>query len=631
MHKPYATLADKQEEKKLFRARFAVLVAGLFFLTIVLIGRLFYLSVTQFHLYQTLAKQNQINTLAIPPTRGLISDRNGTILAKNSPVFSLELLPEKIKDLAKTIEQLRKFVALNEDEIKAFNRSLRQHRRFEWVPLKMKLSEEEVAQFSVNKLHFPGIEVKARLIRSYPFGKTLAHVLGFVGRINEREHAQIDPVNYRGTHFIGKVGIEKYYEDGLHGTVGEQQVEMDASSRIVRTLKKKTSQTGAHLTLTIDIELQKIAEEALADQQGSVVAIDPSSGEILALSSMPSYDPNLFVQGISHIDYAQLANSSRQPLFNRAIRGQYPLASTIKPFTALKALEDNIVSTDYRVFDPGWFRLPNTKHLYRDWKRIGHGWVDLKQALIVSCDTYFYKLSELMGIKRIDDVLHQFGFGQLTQIDMGEELAGLIPSPEWKRQEKRIPWYTGDTIISGIGQGFMLTTPLQLANGVAKLANRGKSYRPHLLKSWLQNEKSNAKLLLEEFPIKFRKEAVWETVINAMAASVTRRDGTGGYRFGRTPPYTVAIKTGTAQVYSIKQNQSEAARDVLPEYLRDHSIVIAFAPVDKPKIALAVLVENNNIASHVARKIIDNYLLRVDDASRAKPAIHIEPQAKNTV
>ena len=610
MRNAYSTLANKQQEKRLFKARFIVLAGLLFFLTLLLIGRLFFLSVVQFHRYHTLSKQNQINTISIPPTRGLIFDRNGNLLAKNIPVFSLELLPEKVGKMAEVLTRLKTFISLSNEEEVTFNRTLKQHRRFEWVPVKVKLTEQEVALFSVNKVYFPGIEVKARLIRSYPYGKTLAHLLGFVGRINEREHEQIDQSNYRGSHFIGKVGIEKFYETQLHGLVGEQQVETDASSRVVRTLNKKPSQTGTHLTLTVDIELQKAAEAALGDQQGSVVAIDPNNGEILALTSMPSYDPNLFVQGISYKDYEKLANSTRQPLFNRAIRGQYPLASTIKPFMALKALEDNIVSLDYRVYDPGWFKLPNVGHMYRDWKRGGHGWVTLEQALVVSCDTYFYQLSALMGIKRIDDILNQFGFGQLTQIDMGEELAGLVPSPEWKKSEKKVPWYTGDTIISGIGQGFMLTTPLQLANGIAKLANKGKSYRPHLLKEMVENETKHTSALLEEFPIKLGKESTWKTITDAMAASVTLRQGTGGYRFGRTAPYTVAIKTGTAQVYSIKQNQFEASREELPEHLRDHSIVIAFAPTDHPKIAIAVLIENNNTASSVARKIIDNYLLR---------------------
>lgn len=610
MRSSYSTLKNQSEENKLFRARLFTLSFVLSLLMCILLGRLFYLGVYKFSEYQTLSKQNQFNLVSIPPTRGLIYDRNGIILAKNIPAYSLEVLPEKMGEVGIALSKLKKIISLTEEDDVLFKRALRQHRRFEWVSLKVKLTEEEVAAFSVNKQYFPGMEIKARLIRSYPYGKTVSHVLGFVGRINAHEYESLDHNNYRGTNFIGKVGIEKYYEKYLHGTVGHEQVETDASSRVVRTIKQTPSNTGAHLTLSIDIELQKASEEALKGQQGAIVAIDPNNGEVLALNSIPSYDPNLFVQGITHKAYNLLATSDKQPLYNRAIRGQYPLASTIKPFVALKALEDNIVSLDYKIYDPGWFKLPNTNHLYRDWKHYGHGWVNLEQSLIVSCDTYFYNLSSLMGIKRIDDILNKFGFGQLTLLDMGEELPGLIPSPDWKRNVKNMPWYTGDTIISGIGQGFMLTTPLQLANAVARISMKGINYRPHLLKSTLQGTHNKSVDVIEEFPLKLRSDKFWDTVINAMADSVTKKEGTGGYRFGRTAPYSVAIKTGTAQVYSIKQHQQEAKRDLVPEYLRDHSIIIAFAPVKNPKIALAVLIENNNIASSVARKIIDNYLLR---------------------
>ncbi len=611
-----STIKNKYQEQKLFKARFFALSIILITLMIILIGRLFYLDIAKFSQYQTLSKKNQLNIISLPPTRGLIYDRNGKLLAKNIPVFSLEIMPEKAGNLKQLIDKLTNLVDLNDSDISSFYRSLKQHRAFEWIPLKVKLNEQEVANISVNQHFFPGIEVKARLIRSYPYGKTTAHILGFVGRINARENNIIDLKNYSGTNFIGKVGIEKKYEKLLHGQVGHQQVETDASSRVIRTLKKMPSRSGSNLILSIDVELQKAAEKSLEGYQGSVVAIEPNSGEILALVSVPSYDPNPFVQGISQKDYSLLSTSKHQPLYNRAIRGQYPLASTIKPFLALKALDDNIVTLDYQVYDPGWFKLPNTKHLFRDWKRGGHGWVGLKQALIVSCDTYFYQLSELMGINRIDEILNQFGFGHLTQIDMGEELPGLIPSPHWKKTYKNTPWYTGDTLISGIGQGFMLTTPLQLANATAKLANHGKSYRPHLVKSYLRNKQQTNVKLIEDFPLKLKDPSSWNTVINAMKSVVTNRHGTG-FRFGRNPPYTVAIKTGTAQLYSLKQHKFET-QDDLPEYLRDHSMVIAFAPTKKPKIAIAVLVENNNFASNVARKVIDNYLLRKENVISKK-------------
>lgn len=607
-----STIKNKYQEQQLFKARFYALAVVLIVLMFFLVGRIFYLDVAKFNQYQTLSKKNQLNIISVPPTRGLIYDRNGRILAKNIPVYSLEIMPERAGVLKSLLDKLKKLVALSDSDIASFYRSTKQHRAFEWVPLKVKLSESEVAILAVNQHYLPGVEVKARLIRYYPYGKVTAHILGFVGRINARESNDIDSQNYSGTNFIGKVGIEKYYEKILHGKVGHQQVETNASSRIIRTLRKIPSKSGSNLMLSIDLDLQQAAQKALAGNQGSVVAIDPSNGEILALVSVPSYDPNPFVQGISQKNYNLLASSKQQPLYNRAIRGQYPLASTIKPFLALKALDDNIVTLDYKVYDPGWFKLPNAPHLFRDWKRGGHGWVDLKQAIIVSCDTYFYKLSELMGIKRIDEILNQFGFGHLTQVDMGEELPGLIPSPHWKKTYKKTSWYTGDTLISGIGQGFMLTTPLQLANATAKLANKGKSYRPHLVKQYTKNGQKTIVKLIEDFPLKLKHSYLWQTVIKTMESVVTNRHGTG-FRFGRDAPYSVAMKTGTAQLYSLKQHQFET-QDDLPEYLRDHSMVIAFAPIKKPKIAIAVLVENNNFASNVARKVIDNYLVRKQNA-----------------
>ena len=602
-----SVLKNKKQEQHLFKSRFLVLGSALIVLMLFVCFRLFQLQVMQYHRYHTLSEKNQFNIIPIPPTRGLIYDRNGKLLAKNMPVFSLEIQPEKAGKLPPLLNKLKQLINLTDDDIAAFSRSLKQHRSFDWIPLKVKLTEQEVASLSVNQHYLPGTEVKARLIRYYPYGKSTAHILGFVGRINAKEHEVIDRRNYSGTNFIGKVGIEKFYEDALHGNVGHQQVEMDASARIVRTLKQVPSRSGENLILSIDIELQKVAEKALAGYQGAVVAIDPNNGEVLTMASIPSYDPNPFVQGISQKDYDALAQSKKQPLYNRAIRGQYPLASTIKPFLALSALDNDVVNLQYKIFDPGWFKLPNTNHFYRDWKRGGHGWINLERAIVESCDTYFYKLSELMGIQRIADILNLFGFGHFSQIDMGEELPGLVPNPQWKKITKKTPWYTGDTLISGIGQGFMLTTPLQLASATAKLAMKGHGYRPHLVKAYRQGTQQIDHKIIEEYPIKLKNTQAWDVVFRAMEGVITHLHGTG-FRFGRKAPYRVAAKTGTAQVYSIKQNQFET-QDDLPEYLRDHSLIIAFAPVDKPKIAVAVVIENNNIASNVARKVIDHYLL----------------------
>lgn len=595
-------------EKSVFKQRTVVTVIIIFSLFLLITAKLIHLQVIKYHQYQTLSKKNQLNLIAIPPSRGLIFDRNGVLLAGNMPIFTLKIVPERVRNLNETLKELTELIpSIDEDELNAFQRSLKQHRRFEAVPLKFKLSEEEVALFAVNQYRFPGVSVSADLMRHYPLGDTTAHLLGFVGRINTRELASIDTSNYAATNFIGKVGIEKFYEQDLHGQVGYQQVEMDASGRIVRALKRTPANSGQSIYLTIDSQLQKTAVDALGEHQGSVVAIDPNNGEVLALVSTPSYNPNAFVKGISQKDYDKLATSKHQPLYNRALRGQYPLGSTIKPFLAIGALDKKIITPKERVYDRGWFKLPNVNHYYRDWKKTGHGWVDLTRALTISCDTYFYELANMLGIRRIDAILNEFGFGFMTGIDMGEELPGLIPTPEWKRAVKKTPWYTGDTIISGIGQGFMLTTPLQLANATAKLAGRGRHFKPHLLKSMKKGDDENVSKLIESYPLLLNQPNNWDIVFGAMEDVIRAKHGTG-FRFGRNPPYRIAAKTGTAQVYSIKQN-TVYNENIIPEHLRDHSLFIAFAPVKKPKIAVAVVVENSPIAGNVARKVIDQYLL----------------------
>lgn len=604
-------LKNPVKEASLFNQRTVITVLIVLLLFSFILLKLLNLQVQKHTEYQTLSDKNQLNLIAIPPSRGLIFDRNGLLLAGNTPIFTLELIPDKVKNLQKTLSELQTIItSIDEEDLAAFERSIKQHRRFEPVPLKFKLTPDEVAKFSVNQYRFPGVNVNAGLMRFYPKGALTAHLLGYVGRINAKELNRIDQAQYASTNFIGKVGIEKYYESQLHGDVGYQQVEIDASGRTVRSLKREPSQTGAKLTLTIDSSLQETAEKALKGYRGSVVAIDPRNGEILALVSTPSYDPNAFVKGISRKAYSELATSTLQPLYNRALRGQYPLASTIKPFIALSALDKKIIRSNLRIFDRGWFKLPNVNHLYRDWKRQGHGWVDLRRAIIISCDTYFYELANLMGIREIDEILNEFGFGMLTGIDMGEELPGLIPTPEWKKEVKKTPWYTGDTLISGIGQGFMLTTPLQLASATARLSMHGKHYKPHLLKEMVENNTVKVVKPHENFPLQLKSESSWREIISAMESVITDNHGTG-FRFGRKQPYRVAAKTGTAQVYSIKQNRTAKEDEtVIPERLRDHSLFIGFAPVGDPKLAIAVVVENAPIAGNVARKVFDNYLLK---------------------
>ena len=606
-----STLKNRRHEKRIFTHRLIVVYIFIALLVGFLIGRLFYLQIFEHKKYTTLSQKNQLNIIPIPPTRGVIYDRNGVLLAENIPAYNLEIIPDHVKNLTQTIEKLQQLVpSIDNEDVKTFDKLKRQHRSFDSIPLHLSLTPEEVAVFSVNQYRFPGVSIKARLIRHYPLKELFSHVLGYVARISQTEWEKLDRVNYSATNFIGKIGIEKYYENILHGTVGYEQVETDASGRIVRTLHRKAPEPGQELYLTIDSRLQQTAEEALGENRGAVIAIIPDTGEIVAMVSKPGYNPNLFVRGIPQKVFNELARSPDQPLYNRAIRGQYPFASTIKPFFAIGALEQGIVSSTYKIYDPGWFKLPTSSHRYRDWRKGGHGWVDVTLAIIVSCDTYFYNLASLTGIIRMGSTLRKFGFGQLTGIDMGEELPGLVASPEWKRAVKGASWYPGDTIATGIGQGYMLTTPLQLASGVAAISQHGKRYTPHLL---LKTRTPDGDIQLSSFAekpsVELKHYEIWDKIIRAMEMVIKDPRGTGG-RFGRDARYSAAIKTGTAQVFTVKQNE-DIKKKQLPAHLRDHSLLIGFAPVDEPQIAVAVLVENSHEASFVARKVIDAYLLKL--------------------
>lgn len=610
MHKHHS-LTDYLKESQCFNKRLAIISIGIAILTLILFSRLIYLQLFQHQRYITLSNLNQLNVVPIPPNRGLIYDRNGVLIADNIPVYSLEITPDRVSNLAQTLKQLTELLNISHEEIETFNRQLEQHRRFESVPLRLKLNEKEIALFSENQYRFPGVEINAGLIRHYPFGNTMAHVLGYVGRINQQELEQVDQTNYHATNFIGKIGIEKFYEGILHGTVGYQQIETDASGRTVRVMHRTPPTPGNNLYLTIDSHLQQVAEKALENQRAAFVAIDPNNGEILALVSNPSFDPNLFVKGINKQEFQELEKSEQQPLYNRAIRGQYPLGSTIKPFISLEALDKEIVTPDYKVWDPGWMQLPNSSHQYRDWnhKNGGHGWVSLKRAIIISCDTYFYHLALLLGISRIDSVLTEFGFGMPTGLDVGEELSGLVASPAWKRKNKGVAWYPGDTLISSIGQGFMLTTPIQLASAIATLSVHGQRYRPHfLLTQEFPNHNKIQKKLEQPQPVNMNHPESWDFITDAMQQVITSNEGTAATRFGKAS-YTVAAKTGTSQVFSIKQHTTVLTKN-LPQKLRDHSLFIAFAPTDHPQIAIAAIVENSTLAPSITRQILDYYFLR---------------------
>ncbi|HEN5548387.1 TPA: penicillin-binding protein 2, partial [Legionella pneumophila] len=564
--------------------------------------------ISEFKRYQTLSLKNQMSVIPIAPPRGVILDRNGVLLAENIPVYVLEITPERVKDMKQTLTKLRELIpSITDEDIDSFNKTRLQNRSFVPIPIKLKLSQEEVATFASNQYHFPGVSIKARLMRHYPLGEITAHALGYVGRINIQELKQVDSTNYRATNFIGKAGIEKYYEDILHGKVGYQMVETDVSGRTLRIINKVNPHSGAKLYLSIDARLQEAAYNALKDKRGAVVVINSRNGEVLAMVSSPSFDPNIFVSGVSKADYKVLSNALQRPLFNRAVRGVYPPASTIKPFVGLAGLDKGFITTTTEIYDPGKYKLPTSSHVYRDWKKTGHGVINFKRAITVSCDTFFYQLGNKMGISNIEDMLVKFGLGQLTHVDLHEEANGVIPSARWKRQTKGVSWYPGDTLISAIGQGFMLATPLQMANATASLSQHGQRFRPHLLIKTVNSDTNETEEYkpFEEYPVSLRDEANWGVVIDAMHSVLTSNEGTG-YRFGRNPPYPVAGKTGTAQVYSGRQYEKAKYEDI-PEHLRDNSLFIAFTPVEKPEIAIAVVVENDTIASTVARKVLDTY------------------------
>lgn len=601
------TIKDHVQERKLFQRRIIIATVIILLLTAVLIGRLVFLQFFQHNRYVTMSKQNRLDLIPIEPNRGLIYDRNGVLLAEDVPIYSLDIVQNQVPNLKATIVELQKIIPIGQNSLDEFYKALSQHRGFEPVPLKMKLTEQEVARFYVDQYRFPGVMIDARMIRNYPLGKITAGVVGYVGRINANELASLDTANYSATNFIGKTGIEKYYENQLHGKVGYEQVEINAAGRIIRVVKQIQPIPGKDLHLTIDSNLQAIAQKALGDERGGAIVIDPKTGEVLALVSNPSFDPNIFIKGISAKQFNKLQNSPDNPLYNRAITGQFPPASTVKPFIALEGLDSKTITPDLTFDDPGWFQLPNTHHIYHDWKLDGHGQVNVTTAIIVSCDTFFYNLAVALGINKIDDILLRFGFGDKTGIDMPDESTGLVPSPAWEMRSHGAAWYMGYTVISGIGQGFMLATPIQLAYAAATLANRGIRFQPHLLLN---------QPLIPEDPVMLNDKSAWNTVIQAMQGVITSVNpwGTARIRFGTDVKYSVAAKTGTGQVYSkYGRDENETSEADISKKLRNNSLFIAFAPVKKPKIALAVVVENSPIAGTVARKILDYYLLKKSD------------------
>ncbi|MEN8177089.1 MAG: penicillin-binding protein 2 [Pseudomonadota bacterium] len=607
-------------ESQLFLSRAIVASAIVIILLLVLAGRLIYLQVESHHHYKTLSQDNRVKIEPLPPTRGLIFDRTGKILAQNLPAYSLEIIPEKAGDLPATIQALSEIIAIEDDDVKRFHKLRKQRRRFDSIPLRVRLSAEEVARIAVNRHRFPGVDVKAKLLREYPFKDKTAHLLGYVARISEEDLQKINASNYSGTSHIGKNGVEKTHEQLLHGNVGLQQVEVNAKGRVLRVLENQSPSPGQNLHLFLDIQLQITALEALGDYNGAIAAIDVETGGVLALVSKPGFDPNLFVEGISSTAYQALNDSIDKPLFNRAIRGQYPPGSTVKPFIGLAGLEQGLVEFHQETYCPGYYQLPGKDHKYRDWKKWGHGKMDMEKAIIQSCDVYYYELARTLGIDRLHGFLSGFGFGERSGIDLNGEMQGLLPSRDWKRAKKREPWYPGETLIVGIGQGYFLTTPLQLAVATATLANRGKRIRPRVVAKIENPDGSQTPTSIKISELHQQDSQHWEEVISAMTDVVEGLRGTA--RRIRSDAYRIAGKTGTAQVFTVKQEE-EYDEETVEKHKRDHALFIAFAPVEKPRIAVAVIVENGghggSVAAPIARKVMDQYLLPETAVERGEP------------
>jgi penicillin-binding protein 2 len=606
------TIKDNIRESRLFneRAAFALFITVM--LLLVVGARLVYLQVISHAHFSTLSDGNRINIVATPPMRGFIFDRNGVMLAQNIPSFSLEIIPEQVDDLEGTIEELRRLIAISDEDIRRFNRQLRQRRPYSSISLRFHLNDSEIARFAINRHRFPGVETEPRVIRHYPHGKLAAHAVGYVGRISEEELQQLDASIYSATRFIGKVGVERYYEDVLHGQVGFRQVEVNALGRRLRETDHTAPIPGRNLHLALDAGLQQVAEQALNRRRGAVVAIDPRNGDVLAFVSTPAYDPNLFVTGIDVPTYNQLQNSPDKPLFNRALNGQYPPGSTVKPLIGLAGLEDRRIRINTTTFCPGWFSLEGDSHRYRDWREHGHGTTDLEKAIVESCDVYFYDLARALGIDRIHDYLSLFNLGRATGIDLRNESAGLLPSRDWKRAQRGQPWYPGETLITGIGQGYMLTTPLQLAQATAVLAMQGRAHVPRLVHSIEAPENGVHQALapMPQTPLEIVDPHNWRDIVESMRKTVHTVRGTA-FGISRGADYAIAGKTGTAQVFSIGQDERYIKEEVA-ERLRDHALFVSFAPADNPRIAVAVIIENagsgSTEAAPVARVVMDHYL-----------------------
>ncbi|MBW3698038.1 penicillin-binding protein 2 [Vibrio sp. T187] len=613
-------IRDYKAEARLFTSRAFVAFIGIVILMGLLITNLYNIQVNQYQDYKTRSNDNRIKVVPIAPNRGLIYDRNGVLLAENRPVFNLELTPEKIKNMDDTLARLQTLLDIAPERIERFNKERQRTRRFKSVPLLTQLTEKQVAIFSVNQHKYPGVEVTGTLKRFYPYGKVLTHVIGYVSRINDRDMQRLireeKDANYQATRDIGKLGIERYYEDMLHGTAGYQEVEVNSRGRVIRTLKFEPAIPGKDIVLNLDIKLQLYVHKLLDGRRGSAVVLDPVDNGVIAMVSSPSYDPNDFVHGISSKGYSALLNDNDRPLVNRATLGIYPPASTIKPFIAVAALQEGVITPNTTRNDPGYWKIPNSKtRPFRDWLRWGHGKVDINKAIEESVDTFFYQIAYDLGIDRISSWMMMFGFGDYTGIDIYEESKANMPTREWKMARHRTPWYQGDTIPVGIGQGYWTATPMQIAKATSVLVNNGKVIAPHLLRSTIENGQEFSTQKLSEIetypPVTGVPQRYWDIAKDGMKLANHGKKGTARRAFQRMS-YLTAGKSGTAQVFGLKEDQEYNAEE-LAEHLRDHALYTGFAPLEDPQAIVTIVLENagggSSNGAPVVRRIFDHIIL----------------------
>ncbi|WP_440863516.1 peptidoglycan DD-transpeptidase MrdA [Symbiopectobacterium purcellii] len=610
-HKPFR---DYSAESALFVRRALVAFIGILLLSGVLVTNLYHLQVVRVDDYRTRSNANRIKLVPIAPSRGIIYDRNGIPLALNRIIYQLELVPDKVDNLQDTLAALKPIVNLTDDDLENFEKERKRSRRFTSIPVKTALSDVDVARFAVNQYRFPGVEVKGYQRRYYPYGSALTHVLGYVSKINDKYVERLSKeekiADYAATRDIGKLGIELYYEDILHGKPGYEEVEVNNRGRVIRQLHEQPPQAGQDIYLTIDLNLQIYVEKLLEGSRAAVVIIDPRDGGLRALVSTPSYDPNLFVDGISTKDYRALLNDPNKPLINRATQGLYPPASTVKPYIAASALSANVITPTTSLFDPGWWQLPGSEKRFRDWKKWGHGRLNVTKSLEESADTFFYQVAYDMGIDRLAEWMNKFGYGEYTGIDLAEERSGNMPTREWKQKRFKRPWYQGDTIPVGIGQGYWIATPIQMAKALTTLINDGNVKTPHLLYIARNSGVIVPYRQQEASRLSDVRASYWEIAKDGMYGVANRQNGTA-HKFFADAPYKIAAKTGTAQVFGLKENETYNAHKIA-EHLRDHKLLTAFAPYNNPKIAISIVLENGGAGpaiSALVRQMLDHIIL----------------------